>query len=100
VQLQPDIGDFDEPAVAYIMTDVNYVMSASTVIPTDSDPMLIIRKTDVRGESGFANLSAQEVIGAGIASNGAEFTRSDRITIRPNAITMAELRRGIGQWGQ
>ena len=99
-QVRPLTGNFDAPAVPFILLNIGYVMPTVFFLPTDSGPQRIDRKTDPRGVMGYANMAPGSVTVAGIGLDGEELARSGPLSIRPNVITLAELRGGLGEWGQ
>jgi hypothetical protein len=50
--------------------------------------------------AGFVNLAAQVIDVVALTPGGQAFVEPTTVNIRPGVITLAELRRGLGLWGQ
>jgi hypothetical protein len=75
-----------EPAVAWTLSTSNRATPARL-------------ETDSRGVAGFVNVLPLVYDVQGVAQNGRVYGRTS-IAVRPGVITLAEIRDGIGRWGQ
>jgi hypothetical protein len=87
VLVQPWLGDVQSPAVAFSLSNNNYAAAESL-------------ETDERGVAGFINLAPQNIDVIALAPGGETFVSPTTINIRSGVITLAELRMGLGLWGQ
>jgi hypothetical protein len=83
LNIRPVSGDFESPAVPYRLSNSNPI-SQSLQTP---------------GVAGVVNLQPQSTTVAATVDTGAEYARASAI-VRASAITLIELRSGLGVWGQ
>lgn len=80
-------GQIEYPSIPFRLSNNNLATGATL-------------ETDERGVAGFVNLAPQTVDVVARTDYGKEFGGPTTLNIRPNTITLAELRDGIDIWGQ